>query len=270
MRSTGWSPLRSRGVGLWIVCLFSLVGDSHPVWAQPPTGTTSSGSTPSLIVISDPPGATVILDGPMQLIGQTPWTLTRNISGLYQVTVRRPGYESWNGEVVVGAGNTLSVKLTKRSRTRAVLRSLFVPGWGQAYAGEPTKGKLFFGVEVLALSGLVWTNELYQDDVDDFDEAARRYRNATHLEDLPDLRSALDRAGREADRSYDRRRILTTAAVGVYALSILDALVLAPTSNTAQVNAPMSALLEPTAPALALALELSPHGASRVGLSVRW
>jgi len=230
--------------------------------------------SPSLIVQSNPPGATVLLHGPYELIGQTPWTLTRDLSGVYRIEVRRTGYESWNGEVVVapGAGTTLEVDLNRKNRLRAFARSAILPGWGQTYAGNADRGRIFLAAELLTLGGWIYTHELYQSEVDDFDDAAEAYRSATRQEELPALRRALNRAGRDADRAYDRRQLLVAAAAGVYAVSLLDALFFSPIpGDTGPAGSAWNQTdAKPAAHAFDWAAGVVDNHEARVGLNLRW
>lgn len=250
-------------------CALALPALSQPTTpATPPGNPAATGLAPALIVISDPPGATVLLQGAYEMIGTTPWTLTRNVSGVYQVEVRRPGYETWRSEVVVGTGATLSVQLSKKTRLRAFARSLIIPGWGQSYAGNRGKGHFFFFSELIALGGTIALHELYENEVDDFDDAAERYRSATKVEEIPALRAKMNARARDADRAYDRRQGALAVAAGIYALSALDALVLSPSpGDGGQLIGNHGGAPSPTLGVLA---EPALAGESRVGLSVRW
>jgi TonB family protein len=64
-------------------------------------------------ISSDPPGATVRIDGAP--VGQTPYVDTRIRTGTHRVEVVKEGFESWSGTVSVQAG--------KRARVEARLRS---------------------------------------------------------------------------------------------------------------------------------------------------
>lgn len=231
-------------------------GPSDPSGVGSVQGLTPS-LTPSLTVRTTPPGATVVLDGPYRLVGVSPWTIGRELTGTYRVEVRAAGYETWRGETVLapGIGSTLNVNLSRKSRLKAIGQSMLFPGWGQSYLGERGKARTY---KILAgLTGAAWltTHLMYQSEVDDFDRAAERYRNADLQDELPELRAKLRVADRDADSAYERRQIASYAFVGVYGLSVLDAMILSPISG----------------PNSGLAFEAgSRGGASRLALAWTW
>lgn len=251
------------------VLIAALVGP--PARAQnAPAPAVNVPPAPSLVVNSNPAGATVLLHGPYELVGTTPWTVTRDLTGVYQVEVRKTGYESWKGEVVVapGAGSSVDVDLHSKSRLRAFARSLIVPGWGQSYLGNSNRGRTYLAAEVLALGGWVYTQTLYQQKVDDFDRAERNYRNEHREAELPALRRKLNQANDDADTAYDRRQLVAGAVVGVWALSLCDALFLGGGGGASE------SLTEtmPSNPDLHLVLDpgLSGNEAARVGVALNW
>lgn len=225
---------------------------------------------PALVVRSSPPGATVLLRGPYELVGTTPWSLTRSLSGIYRIEVRRPGYEGWSGEVVVGAGTELDVTLAPKTRIKGLARSLVIPGWGQTYLGASGKGRLFLAAEVAALGGFIWMHELYRDDVRRFDDAADAYRNEPREELLPALRRELNRRSDDADRSYDRQQLVALAGAGVYAVSALDALLFTPASGPPGLATEGADAARTEGPRIQLAASTGPQHGARLGLNLRW
>jgi len=238
---------------------------------------------PTLMVTSDPTGAIVHLRGAYEWVGQTPWDLDRGIQGVYLVEARLPGYEVWKGEVVVGPGgiSSLHIRLSPKSAWKAGVRSLLVPGWGQFYNGSGLRGGLILGASAVALGGLLWTHELYRDEVDDFDAAKAAYQGATRQEDLPALKARLDKASRDADRAYDRRMVLLGAAAGLYALSFLDAVLFGP-SGSARIDGraanlppedeagPYRAAGGETGDGPGLAGGINPDASLRLGFAYTW
>ncbi len=243
---------------------------------NPPTATPPGGisATPTLVVDSEPPGAVVILRGTYEWTGLTPWRLYREVSGLYQVEVRRPGYETWTGEVVLGAGGIgqLQVKLGKKTVAKSLLRSMAVPGWGQLYRGQRLKGTLFVLGAAVAAGGVVWTHEAYRNEVDDFNAAKRAYEQETRWEDWPARYEVVRRASGKADRGYERRRVALAGLGGIYAVNLLDCLFFAPTGEVSSSGATSRA----DAPAgddrgmIGWLADVSSAGNVRAGLRLRW
>lgn len=238
------------------------------------TPATNPTAAPTFVVNSDPPGAVVILHGPYEWSGVTPWRLYRQVSGLYQAEVRRPGYETWKGEVVLGPGgvNSLEVKLSQKSGLRSFARSALVPGWGQIYRGQRLKGALLLTGTLAAAGAVIWTNEDYANKVDDFNAARRSYERATRLEDLPARFEVVRRASDKADRAYDRRRIALGALGGIYALNLLDAVFFGP-SGEVSTSGTTGLSLQPAASdpvTIGWLADASSAGGVRAGLRLQW
>ena len=101
--------------------------------------------------------------------------------------------------------------LVRDRRAEAALRSMVVPGWGQLYKGQRTKGRVLVGLWVGAVAGTVTTHILRQQSRD------------TYL-DATDQQEILDRY--DTFNQWHKTRnalVLGTAAVWVY--SYLDALI---------------------------------------------
>jgi hypothetical protein len=269
-------------VGSWL---------AEPGWAQPaaPAARDTLGikspvpEEPTLVIESNPAGAIVTLRGDYEWVGQTPWKLFRAISGTYAVEARRPGYETWRGQAVLGPGGVRELKITlsRKSEIRALGRSILVPGWGQVYEGSRGKGVLMMSAAAVAGAGLIWTHELYRDRVDQFDQARTAFEQADQLGAQWDkLRADLDRASQRADRAYERRKLALGVTAGVYLLSVVDLLVFSSAQGpeTVQVTetAPGSDPAGPSAgqiperPGLGWNLAFNRDSAVRAGLAYRW
>lgn len=258
----------------WILALCWGVGTLRPVSAQV---LLEGDPIPRLTVTSQPSGALVRLLGEYEWTGTTPWNLSRPVVGLYQVEASLPGYETWRGEVILGVDGLqdLQIRLSSKNRFKAAFRSIVFPGWGQHYAGAQKKGTLFtLGVLTGGVTAF-FLHEEYRDDVDAFDDAALAYQSAQNVDELPALRRELAARGRDADRSYDRYRVALTVTGGVYALSIVDALLFFPDTRVLG-SVERAAVTNPTdetdeGERLAWSLDLDPGVShSRVGLRVRW
>jgi hypothetical protein len=68
---------------------------------------------PSLLVLSDPSGATVLVGGAE--VGKTPWA-GDNVwpKGPLRIELRKPGYRSWETTVEGGAERTVDTTLRRR------------------------------------------------------------------------------------------------------------------------------------------------------------
>ncbi|MCK4606761.1 MAG: PEGA domain-containing protein [candidate division Zixibacteria bacterium] len=89
---------------------------------------------------SDPQGALVTLTGEMIVSGVTPARFRQLLIGKYIVSVERPGYERYTSRAFLDPSRSMEidVKLTPKTRFKAAVRSLVVPGWGNT---TPVRGK---------------------------------------------------------------------------------------------------------------------------------
>jgi serine/threonine-protein kinase len=80
---------------------------------QPPGEKRVGTPAPSLLVLSDPSGATVLVGG--AVVGKTPWA-GDNVwpKGPLRIEVRKPGYRAWETTVEGGAGRTVEATLRRR------------------------------------------------------------------------------------------------------------------------------------------------------------
>lgn len=260
------------GTAVLLLALVTFTAAAQDVPAVLPTGGITA--TPTLVVDSDPPGAVVTLRGTYEWTGLTPWRLYREASGLYRAEVRLPGYDTWTGDVVLGAGgiSQLQVKLGKKTPAKALMRSMVIPGWGQMYRGQRLKGTLFVVGSAVAAGAAVWTHEVYRDRVDKFDEASQDYIDASRWEDHAPLYEVARRASEKADRAYDRQRVAMACLGGVYALNLLDCLFFAPSGDVS--SSGMTGRAEPPAGddrgLIEWLADVSPAGSMRAGLCLRW
>ncbi len=189
-----------------------------------------SATSGSVQIVSSPPGCTVYLTGETEIITTTPAQIPGGLRGTYLVHATRPGYERWHQAVVFdpGAPQTLAIDLVPKTRIKAAMRSLVIPGWGQFYAEEKGRGT-FWGLSVL-VSGVVGTiYELrYQDRKDEWEDGLDRFRDATSVSEKEQVREEVLRL---QDRAYDAestRRLVWSITAGIWAANVVDALVFFP------------------------------------------
>lgn len=228
-------------------------------------------SLPYLTVTSEPPGAVVRLSGEYEWVGRTPWTLNRPLSGIYQVEAHAPGYQVWRGQILLGPGDPqdLKIRLSRKNRFAAGMRSLVLPGWGQHYNDAPVRGWIYTVGEAAALTGAILFWENYQDQVEEFDVAARAYRNAETMDTIRRTRAVLTEKSDDADDAYDRYMLTIGAAAGIYALAFLDAM-FGPTGSSPPASTTPSGASRRAAPGVGWHGDWSTSSGAEVGLTVRW
>jgi len=98
-----------------------------------------------LIVRSQPPGALATVSGEVTVSGVTPVHFRQTLIGDYKLTLKKYGYEKYTTRVILDPGKltTIDITLSPKTRFKAAVRSLFIPGWGQRYTEQKNKGYLF-------------------------------------------------------------------------------------------------------------------------------
>jgi len=100
--------------------------------------------------------------------------------------------------------------------------SVFVPGWGQVRAGHYGRGSLFLGAELVSLSTLAMSEIQYNRAVEQYDRAKASYLHATYIEDAVQYYDLMHENWDEAEGLDGYRKAAVAAAVGVWAVNILD------------------------------------------------
>ena len=189
-----------------------------------------SATDASVTVTSNPSGATVMLSGDLTVAGVTPATFTQRLAGYFKITAYRDGYETYNSSVLLSGreATTIDVKLKPKTRVKAALRSIIIPGWGQRYYGSKGKGTLMFagavvGATTAGIMHLRFDNK--RDDYFDFLHLYNAERSVPAKQAM--LAELYDRqkAAYDAERS---RNMVAAVVAGIWAYSVLDALLFFP------------------------------------------
>jgi len=192
-------------------------------------------------VVSRPSGAACRVRGDRTVVGPTPLTLAASPPGKYEVRVLESGFEHWERTIQHQAGrnDTVWMSLHPKTRSRAVLRSMGLPGWGQFYSGRPAAGWLYMTGAVVAFGGSIGAQVAYSDRIDEAQQAA-----------------TLEEWERAAARVQDAREIRNTlqgVAAGLWFLSVVDAAVLFPRFQRGRLSAGLEVDPDPRAGRVRLA-----------------
>jgi hypothetical protein len=184
----------------------------------------------NISLTTNPTGAVIYLYGEYNLVVSSPASLPSNLSGNYKLRVIRSGYEPWRGELtfIPGTTNDVNIKLVRKTRFRAGLRSLLVPGWGQYYSGNTLRGGMFTLGVIGSAVGLYFADKKYQDKRSLFDIAAQQYYDAGSIDARLRLKGVMDSAQRIAYKAETDRRAIFLVGVGLWTYNIIDALIFFP------------------------------------------
>lgn len=184
----------------------------------------------NVLINTDPQGSLVRLTGELTLSGVSPVKFDRSLSGRYQIEVVREGYERYRDAAYFSEtqSSQIDIKLIPKTRTKAFLRSLIVPGWGQRYSGNKTKSAAFAVGTFASLAGYLFVKGDYDSKVDDYNARKKAFEDATLWSDLPQLEAQLIDAQRKANDAEDVVNIVTVVTAGIYAFNLLDSFLFFP------------------------------------------
>jgi hypothetical protein len=256
LHSTAFQRMkRSLNMGKTLAAVLALgwFGTPNAGWSQ---DASSSGDGSAALaktqVLSRPTGAIVYFEGEYGLAGRAPYTIAHHLKGYYKIRAKKWGYEDWTGEFLfTGKGNEkLSIKLPRKTRAKALLRSTLFPGWGQAYADQKVKGAIIATAQLSTLGVFIYHNVKYNNALDDFNAASNAFqRNQNDPAQRPALLSALNVAQAGLDSRFQKRRRAALLAGTVYVYNLLDILLFFPNyhHNGVQVDMNLAMPVEPAA-----------------------
>jgi len=183
-----------------------------------------------VIITSVPSGAIVELDGEHVLRGVTPWRLDRGLSGPFRVRAYKLGYNDWEGLVMLSSTrrDSISVRLTRKTRLGAGWRSAVFPGWGQFHTEQDAKGIAFLAAEVAAIGAVFWADADRDKAEEIYEEARAAYLDATQVDEIETRYEAMLEAYDEYEEKHLLRRRFTYIAGIIYLANIADAIFLFP------------------------------------------
>lgn len=183
-----------------------------------------------LTVNTNPPGARVILDGDITITGLSPVSFPGELQGRFKLTIKEEGYETYRQSLNLYSGRLMEINLGLRPKTRykAVWRSLIIPGWGQIYSGRKTKGVIFTLLAIGATSYYFIADNDFYEKLDDYSLIRSRYFSEKNEAEKALLYSQFKTARHKAYDAESNRINAIGGVIGIWAISLIDALFLFP------------------------------------------
>jgi hypothetical protein len=190
-----------------------------------------------LDVRSYPQGAQVTLTGEVMVSGITPATFNHTLVGDYKLELRKYGYETYRTHVTLDPAKLteINVRLSPKTRFKAAARSFIIPGWGQRYTDQKSKGLLFTALAVGSVAAYLIADHDFDDKREVLNDRLRQYDRAYRsgsYDEVVRSYDELDAAQGEAYDAENTRRITIGAVVGVWCLNLVDALFFFPEERT--------------------------------------
>ncbi|MBN1542716.1 PEGA domain-containing protein [candidate division KSB1 bacterium] len=184
---------------------------------------TQSSTSGGFYITSYPIGATIFLE--KEIIGKTPCHFPHDIAGTYRLLAEKAGYESWSVELGFGQTkiDSIAVRMQPLKRSKALVRSLIMPGWGQAYSQQPVKSRILLSTQTLSLLAVGWAYWNYDKSRDRYEEQLQDYRQLSKTYSLEaaawrDIVQAHD----QLNKAHNTRQAIVIAAAALYTCNLLD------------------------------------------------
>jgi hypothetical protein len=188
----------------------------------------------NLTVRSNPPGADVRVDGEASAAGITPVTFKYSLIGSYDLRIAKHGYETYKTKIALDPAKetVVDIRLSPKTRFKAAARSLFIPGWGQRYAEQKSKGFLLHLMAAGAVTAFVVTDHDFNKKFDRFDGLQVAFDSALAAgagnEEMAGRYNTLFDAQKKAYDAENNRRLAIGSMIAVWGLGVLDALLFTP------------------------------------------
>ena len=185
--------------------------------------------TGDLTVRSIPEGAQVTLKGEAILSGVTPVRFEHLLIGDYDLALNLHGYETYRLRVFLDPTKQMvvDVRLSPKTRFKAAARSLFIPGWGQRYAGQKGKGYAYTLLAVGSVVAYLFADARFDNKREEYNEIKHTYdslANGGNIAHLREWRPLLEEAQEDAFEAENIRRGTIGAAIGIWGLNVIDAI----------------------------------------------
>ena len=193
----------------------------------------SQNSQGVLTVNSVPSGAEATLEGSVKVTGVTPSTFKQLLIGNYKLKISLSGYETFKTDLAIDPTRHFEINATlnPKSKFKALMKSVVVPGWGQTYLERNKKGRIFTFLTAGSVLAYYLIDKDFDDKYDYYQQKLNEYDSVKVFGDINDLRivkTKLDEAQNDAYDSENIRRVSIGVVAGLYGLNILDVLFFSP------------------------------------------
>ncbi len=229
----------------WLLALIVL----QWIWAQgiSASGRNNDQGSNGTRIETNPAGAVVYLKGEYRLAGRAPFVIEQPLTGVYELKAVKHGYETYSAIHVFRPNQSeqLQIRLTRKTRFRAAMRSLFIPGWGQVYSEQTIKGIALGSAQLVSGLYLLIADSRYQQAVDAFNTAVRNFKLYEKNAEVRDqyIQQILE-TQKDVDKRYDIRKRALIIAASIYIYNLLDALILFPSFKDDQPGVRMKVAVE--------------------------
>jgi hypothetical protein len=175
-----------------------------------------------LTVVTVPDAARLTVNGKAR--GRAPLRDLELLTGEHEICASLPLYEDACRTVTLSEPqHTIELALSLKRKRTAVVRSLLLPGEGQRYKGQPTRGWIYTAGAAGAALLAVGSEIARRDAVDDYEAARIRYGAATSPSQIDAAYAEVEAAWDDAEARRKLRNAGWIALGTIWAVSVVDA-----------------------------------------------
>jgi hypothetical protein len=149
--------------------------------------------------------------------------------GEYEIAISKVGYYDFRQRVSVNQPQlNLPVDLRRKSKSRSVIMSLFLPGTGQIYMGRQKLGYPLLGLSIVGASSSIFTFIKYNQFNNAYIDYRNKYLSATKPEDIENYYSLMMKNYNDMKNFKNYFLISAGVTAGVWIFNFIDSIIFSP------------------------------------------
>ena len=144
-------------------------------------------------------------------------------TGEHTIELKKDG-ESIKSVVFIDDKGSNKITLGNESKTGIIWRSALLPGLGQMTHGRTTMGVIYMGAFAGAAGYHYMNYKSYNDAKGELEVMVNKYNSTTNPSDKYNLATDINTKQSEVDDAYNKAKTSIWFPIGVYAISLLDAI----------------------------------------------
>ena len=184
-----------------------------------------------LRVVGSPMGAQLTFNG--SVIGTIPLNDFQVLPGKYKLKVSALGFETADNSIKINIAETklINIHLSQKKHSKAIIRSILIPGLGQRYSGKKLKSFFFPFMELAAIGGIIGAELKYDNEAIQYSESIQKYQSAVSTYEIDSTRNQMEQCYISANNAKNQRNIAIGISAGIWIWNIVDVLIWGPKSQ---------------------------------------
>jgi TM2 domain-containing membrane protein YozV len=150
--------------------------------------------------------------------------------GIHSLSIEKPGFHKHEKLFVVDSEQAydITVNLKPQSRYMSLLYSTFVPGSGQLYSGQTTKGWILGLVTLSGVAASVLINNDYLNKRQNYFDSKESYEKNLNLSKMVELYDTMQNNHAKMEDSYNTAVIAAGVTAGMWLYNMIDTILFFP------------------------------------------